>query len=320
MSHRGAVLLGLLLAAAAPLQGQGQGNALRGQVLMPNGGTPSRELRVVLYSADGLRQQDIGYTDSNGRFVMLAVPDGDYRIRVDSEGDEFQSTDLNVQVNASSRYIVITLRPPVSEPMPQVSLLDAETPQEAAKAYRKGVERLERKDLGGARKNFEKAIRLHPDFFEASNDLGMLHLQEQRFSEAEGLFRKALELRREDFRPRYNLGVCLLRQEKYNEALPLLERVVREEPEYSSAHYYLGVALYAFQELDRAQAQLTEAYRLDPQKEVEALMFLGNVHYLKGDLVKAIESFEDYLKALPDAPNAREVKKVIADLKKQTGS
>ena len=88
--------------------------ALRGQVLMPDGSPAQREIRLVLDDAEGKRINEILYTDSNGRFTFLTIPDGFYRITITSDGPEFSDTVYTRQVD-SNRYIVITLNPPKRE-------------------------------------------------------------------------------------------------------------------------------------------------------------------------------------------------------------
>jgi regulator of sirC expression with transglutaminase-like and TPR domain len=47
-----------------------------------------------------------------------------------------------------------------------------------------------------------------------------------------------------------------------------------------------------------------------------AQMLLGMVYSQKQNVQKAIEAFETYLRDLPDAPNAAQVKEAIARLRK----
>ncbi len=296
-------------------QGQGQGQALRGQVLFPGGQPVNREIRVILESIENNRVHDITYTDSNGRLVIQTVPEGNYRLRIDSDGPEFSTTIQNVYVTPSSRYVVIPLKAPPRGEAPSDEVVDARIPEKARQAYQKAVEHLKKDAHSKAEKELQKALQHHPDYFEARNDLGMLYLQGNKLTQAEAELRKAVELDPQDFRPRYNLGVALLKQEQFEESAAQLRQVLEEQPDLADAHFYLGVADYGLRLFEDSQKHLLRAYELDPEKEVEALMFLGNVYYLQGLLDKAIESFEQYLQAVPDAPNSDQVRQAIANLK-----
>jgi TolA-binding protein len=50
-----------------------------------------------------------------------------------------------------------------------------------------------------------------------------------------------------------------------------------------------------------------------------AQLLLGQLYFQKRDYQKAIEAFETYLRDLPDAPNAAQVKEAIQKLRQSTG-
>ncbi len=294
---------------------QGQGQALRGQILFPGGQPVNREIRVILESIKSNRVYEITYTDSNGRLVIQAVPEGNYRLRIDSDGPEFSTTIQSVYVTPSSRFVVVSLKPPPKNKIPSGGVMDPNVPEKARQAYQKAVGHLKKENHQKAEKELRKALQAHPDFFEARNDLGMLYLKDDRLEEAEAELREAVELQPKDFRPRYNLGTALLRLQSFEESAAQLRQVVLEKPDLADALYYLGVAEYGLRLFEDSEKHLLRAFELDSVKEVESLMILGNVFYLQGKLDKAIESFQEYLKAVPGAPNADQIKQAIANLK-----
>ena len=86
------------------------------------------------------------------------------------------------------------------------------------------------------------------------------------------------------------------------------------------AMYRLGLdesaALMQASSLDEAEAALLHAYKIEGAKMAGAQMLLGMVYSQKQNAQKAIEAFETYLRDLPDAPNAAQVKEAIARLRK----
>ena len=61
---------------------------------------------------------------------------------------------------------------------------------------------------------------------------------------------------------------------------------------------------------------LRRAYELKGTAMPGVQFLLGEVYYQKKDYAKAIEAFETYLRVLPDAPNAAQVREAIDRLRK----
>ncbi len=290
----------------------GQTQPLRGMVLMPNGETPNRRLRLTLDDTEGRRINEHLYTDSNGRFVFLNVPDGNYRITVQADGEDFSTTMQSVYVG--NRQILVHLKPPPEDALPSGKTVDARIPPKAASKYKEAVSELQKGKREQAEKKLREAIELYPDYFEALNDLGTIYLESQRLEEAEATLRRALEVDGEDFRPRYNLGVALLRQNRFADAAEVLRTAVEKRPEFDSARFYLGIALYGLRDLDAARTQLEKSLQLNPKGAAQAWAILGEICYVKKDFACAVEKYRAFLQAAPDSPMAGQVRQVIKSI------
>jgi TolA-binding protein len=64
---------------------------------------------------------------------------------------------------------------------------------------------------------------------------------------------------------------------------------------------------------------LRRAYQIEGAKMPGAQLLLGQVYFQKNDYLKAIAAFETYLRDLPDAPNAVQVKDSINKLRQALG-
>jgi len=87
------------------------------------------------------------------------------------------------------------------------------------------------------------------------------------------------------------------------------------EPDNALAQFNLGVALLESDDLDGAEKALRRAYQIEGAKMPGAQLQLGQLYFRKKDYPRAIEAFELYLRDLPNAPNAAQVKEAVEKLR-----
>jgi tetratricopeptide (TPR) repeat protein len=93
---------------------------------------------------------------------------------------------------------------------PTVSVRELSIPDKAKRAFRKGAERLAKKDWAGSIEEFQKAIAAFGDLYEAYYKIGIAQLQLQRSGEAATSLRKAIELSEGQYAPPlFALGLAL---------------------------------------------------------------------------------------------------------------
>jgi Flp pilus assembly protein TadD len=139
----------------------------------------------------------------------------------------------------------------------------------------------------------------------------------QDWPRAEQAVKRALALRDVDTVDlKTKLGVTLIKQSKFKDAVAVLREATDAEPDNALAQFNYGAALMQTSNLDEAEAALLRAYKIEGAKMAGAQMLLGMVYSQKQNAQKAIEAFETYLRDLPDAPNAAQVKEAIARLRK----
>ena len=112
---------------------------------------------------------------------------------------------------------------------------------EAALRFQYGLN-LDRLRLGpAALKQYQAVLSMKPEFTEAENNLGLLHLRAGRLAKAESSFRRAISLREEYVEPRFNLGAVYDRQGQLDKAIALYLDVLRRRPDYERANNSLGI-------------------------------------------------------------------------------
>jgi tetratricopeptide (TPR) repeat protein len=106
---------------------------------------------------------------------------------------------------------------------------DPDPETEALVYFNKGQDAHEKKDFALAIENYDKAIKLVPDFPEAELQRGNALVSIGRLDDAETSFRRALELRDGWSLAQANLGSLLVQTKKYVEAEKFLTKAIENE-------------------------------------------------------------------------------------------
>jgi len=116
---------------------------------------------------------------------------------------------------------------------------------------------------------YQKALRLQPDYTDARNNLAAAMRSRQQ-AEAIAQFEAALRLRPDYAEAHNNLGVALTQiPTRASEALAHFQAAVKLNPDYADARVNLGVALSQMPgHMADAIAELEAAYRLHPGPEL----------------------------------------------------
>ncbi|UCG56641.1 MAG: tetratricopeptide repeat protein [Phycisphaerales bacterium] len=129
---------------------------------------------------------------------------------------------------------------------------------------------LSRRDFGEAIVNFNKALRIKPDYIEARCGVGRALVMQGRAGEAAIHFAKALE-----FNPNYDLahtylGAALAEQGKSDEAYFHLSEAIRINPRSSLALRNMGIWFFRQGRFDEAAVSFREALRVEPDDALAA--------------------------------------------------
>jgi tetratricopeptide (TPR) repeat protein len=163
------------------------------------------------------------------------------------------------------------------------------------------------------RTNPDRSSKINPPLIEAT-------MGAQRWADAERQIRKGLKFNELDIVDlKIKLGTVLMRQGKFDDAAVVLREAVEARPDSALANLDLGGTLLQTGSLDEAEALLRRAYEIKGSTMAGAQLLLGTLYFQKKDYPKAIEAFTTYLRDLPDAPNAAQVREAIDKLRQATG-
>jgi Tfp pilus assembly protein PilF len=294
----------------------------RGQVYAPNGEPLHVVIRMELSGEDGQRPPYKFFTDSKGTFVINEMVQGaTYTLIVETDGKTWASTSQTIFISGTRPFVTVQLRPiehtPSSATSASVSVaeLNQNVPRAARREYDAAVEQLSEGNAERARKSFERAIELFPDFVGARSELAALMMREGELAPAEVLLRRAVEIDSAAALPLFNLGLCLYRQQRYADALPFLERGVQLQPVNANGNLIFGMTLVMAGDDARAEPVLRKAYELGGKHYAKAQLYLSRLYTRQKKYDRAAEALDAYLRDLPDVPDAEALRATLVKLR-----
>jgi tetratricopeptide (TPR) repeat protein len=119
-------------------------------------------------------------------------------------------------------------------------------------------------NLAAAGQNYEKVLKLHPDFTAAQKNLAGIYARDpQRIQDASALALKAHQASPEDAELTGMLGALLCQQGDYPAAVNHLTRAVSDRPNDPELYYYLGLAQFHLKESAQSKTALRHALELN---------------------------------------------------------
>lgn len=110
--------------------------------------------------------------------------------------------------------------------------------------------------LPSARKSYEQALKLKPDYVEALNNLGTIYYAQRSFRRAISWYNKALKLAPDQPKSAsiyMNLGTAQFARKKYEEATAAYQMALKIDPDVFEHHSSFGVMLEEHSVQDRAK-------------------------------------------------------------------
>ncbi len=154
-------------------------------------------------------------------------------------------------------------------------------------------------DVAEAKRHYQFALGLMPDYPDALNNLGKILAEEEKDpAAAEKLFRRALQIKPNHRLARLNLAMALEQQGKTREAIGQFAEAVRIDPEWFSAYNNLGILHARHGSLPEAVRCYREAIRLSPQWR-DPRLNLALALARQGQFAEAEAAYEELIRMHP---------------------
>lgn len=274
-------------------------------------------------------------TDETGTFTFRSLNGGSYSVVIEGGGlfedvteyvfiDDPGSSSIRntVRMRAAPRIVnvQIYLRPLAAAktdlPPSVLNVKWADIPKQAIKHYDRGLRLVRETKDREAEAAFRRSIEISPSFAPAYTELGRIAQRTGNLKGSIDAWKNAIHYDPSNFDAHLSLGVAYLNLKKYDDSEAALVSAAFIDRSAVTPHYYLGIVFVMKNDLDIARKAFETAKELKGDKTLPALhKYLGRIYMKKSLDKEAIREFETYIKLLPTAQDAGEVRKDISDLK-----
>jgi len=253
------------------------------------------------------------YTRSNGEFEFDNLSNGEYYVEVVLEGYEPYRDSVVIQ-GQSRRGVDVLLRKPIVldtvKATGTISLHQLSVPSKAHDEFDKGIALLYGKaDYPGAMKQLQRAIKDFPGYYEAYAEEGSTYVFMGDAAMGEAAFRKSIELSQ----GRYTQAIFLLagllnNANRYMEAETFARQGLAVEASSWRGYIELARALVGQKRPEDAEKSAIQSRDLKPDNP-QIYLVLANVHIQERDGAALLQDLEEYLKFMPNGPDADQARK-----------
>jgi tetratricopeptide (TPR) repeat protein len=258
--------------------------------------------------------------DSNGRFSFKKIPEGLYKLVINSDSGREENRTIEVRRAFADKRGRVSVK---------IELQDSILPGDRLKTAParlgvspKAVDELQRAyeargDVTKVRQHLEKAIEISPNFDEALNNLGTLYFVDSQFEQAADLFERALRANPNSFEARVNLGGALIALDQYDRALVENLKALEIRPGESLAEAQTGQSLFYLKRYEEALTHLEKSKQTDPMSFALPGLFIAQIRQIQGDRERAIAEYNEFLRFHPGHPYSTFAQRQIATMSKE---
>jgi Flp pilus assembly protein TadD len=284
-------------------------------------GSPAKQVVVELINSGGEAHRP-ATTSVTGYFSFHDLSLGSYELSVSVSGYEpFRQTE---ELQFTSLVgVMIYLKPlrkgPLGNQIP-ISAHELSMPRKARDVVELGKKRLYvQKDAKGALKEFQRAAKIAPDYYEAFYQVGMACAVLGRTEEAEKSFRKSIEVSGDRYaQADVAVGTLLLNRGETAAGEERIRRGVELDSRYWLGFYELGRAELSDGNLAAAEKSSEKARELAPNEPL-VYRLLANVHLQEKNYASVLEDMDAYLKLDPNSALSAHVKQLRQQIEQRVG-
>ena len=319
-------LLLVVLCSAVAAQVPGSHNVdLHVRVYYSNEHKANSLIRVELLGISGVAVAE-HFVDSVGQVDFPDLPVGNYRLRVSGMNIVETTTDSFALFRGESSHmesVHVELKPDkdadsgASPAGGMVAAVDLNVPDKAKKEFDKGTEALAQNDLPQAKKCFDKAIQIYPQYAGAYNNLGIVAIRSKDPQTARTDFEQAVRINDHYATAYANLARLSFAEHKYPEADGLLSKALVSAPLDPLLLTLLSEAQLLEGKYDDAIATAAKVHS-SPHAEYAVVHIYAGLALLREHRARdAEEQYATYLKEDPNGPKAPQVRAALAKLQQQ---
>jgi tetratricopeptide (TPR) repeat protein len=276
-------------------------------------GAPVANARIELLDGGTGQVKGSTYTNPNGSFTLMTIPDGMYEIVAVSGLNE---TRERLQLRGDLATVNLVMRGSETAASragnrATVSVAQMKVPAKARQLFEKAQAALDKGKLEAADRYVTEALQIYPDFAEALTLRGLMSLDAKRLDDAAASLEKSIQADNSYANGFIVLGAVYNMQSRFDDAIRVLDRGVTLTPQSWQALFELGKAELGKGNYEVAMRRLNKAS--DLATEQYPPLHLAKAHALLGmrNFSEATSELEAYLEQDPKSPNAAEVRESL---------
>ena len=206
-------------------------------------------------------------------------------------------------------------------------------PNNARKAYEKGMEDQKSGKLDDARRHYETAIKLYPKYESAWYRLGTVFQKQKDNDTARDAFMRATTINSR-YMPAYlSLASMAFDAQNWTDVVKFSAHILEIDPlnhytvtgyivdldpwNFAEAYFFNAAANYNLGKFEDAEQSALKAEHVDLRTQFPQLhLLLSKIYIHKKDYRNAIAQLQTYLELVPSAPDAGELREQLAQLEK----
>ena len=194
--------------------------------------------------------------------------------------------------------------------------INIKIPDMARTHYEKGLEKMKKGDLQAAQQLFRKAVEEYPDYASAWLELGRTQNHSADAAGARQSFQRSIAADPKLMAPYQELAQLAARDKQWQEVAETTDQLLKLDAQsFPEFWFYNCVAKYHLGNLEDAEKSAFEGIRIDTQHHVPKTEYvLGVILARKHDYAGSAEHLHRYLALSPNAPEAADAKKKLAEI------
>jgi tetratricopeptide (TPR) repeat protein len=199
-----------------------------------------------------------------------------------------------------------------------ISATSALAPKDAQKALDKGRTDAMKQKWPDAEKEFQKAVTIYPKYAAAWLELGNIQGMQKNIEAARNSYSQALAADPKFVSPYLQLASLSAGEQKWQDVVDSTDRLLHLNPvDFPQAWMFNALANYYLGKKDEAEKSAREGISHDPAHRYPRMNYLlGVLLSQKREFGPAADSIRDYLKYAPNATDADQIRKQLAEVEK----
>ncbi len=312
-----ALMIFIVLFSAAGAQAQaGRGVARLGGVVVDPNGKPIPSAKVVLTFAKDENVKKETTSNKNGEWGFIGIGTGDWTVTASAPG--FVPASQTVYISQLQIVPKVTIKLKKGEKAPGVVQDEASFTllEQANQFYKDGK-------YDAALALFQQFLDKNPPVYQVILNIGDCYREKEDYQNAIKNYLVVIERAKADAamgkdmiaKALAAIGLCYLRQNNFGEAQKYFKESLETSPQDENLAYNVGEIYFSNQKIDEALINFELAAKIRPDWP-DPYLKMGYVYLNKGDMSKAVEYFEKFLKLEPNTERSAQVQNIINTIKK----